>query len=74
MDTIIFYTEFDKVIGCTRPNNIEGEPFCDVCRNKWNLCAFKGQCKNDIQQQIQNERQLKTTFIKLYLEKKINIF
>ena len=74
MDTIIFYTDLDKVIGCTRGDQIKGEPFCDACQEQCVLCSFKGQCKKDIQQNIQNERQLKATFVKLYLEKNFRIF
>ncbi len=74
MNSIIFYTDLDKVIGCTRENNINGEPFCDSCQNNCAICSFKGQEKNFIQQTIQNERQLKATFVKLYLEKNFRIY
>ncbi|NVM31022.1 MAG: hypothetical protein HWN65_19430 [Candidatus Helarchaeota archaeon] len=69
MENIIFYTELDKVVGCTRPSYIEGEPFCDACQGKQDVCQFSGQCMRDVQQQIKNEQYLKATFIKLYLEK-----
>ena len=69
MSGIIFYTELDKIIGCTRPNAINGEPFCDSCKGSHGICSFQGQCKQDVQLRISNERQLKATFIKLYLEK-----
>ncbi|MHA1276440.1 MAG: hypothetical protein ACTSQI_03915 [Candidatus Helarchaeota archaeon] len=74
MDSIIFYTDLDKVIGCTRTNKIEGEPFCDACQNHCDICVFRGRGRKDIQQNLQNERHLKATFIKLYLEKTLRIF
>ena len=74
METIIFYTEMDKVIGCTHGNNIIGEPFCDVCQQQCGVCSFRGQLKNEVQQRVNNERSLKITFIKLYLEKLLRSF
>ncbi|NVM53543.1 MAG: hypothetical protein HWN66_07540 [Candidatus Helarchaeota archaeon] len=73
MENIIFYTELDKIIGCTRHFFIKGEPFCDSCQGYQSFCSFKGQCMKDIQQMIKNEQQLKATFIKLYLEKAFRI-
>ncbi|MHA1648711.1 MAG: hypothetical protein ACTSYB_00850 [Candidatus Helarchaeota archaeon] len=74
MDTIIFYTDLDKVIGCTRSDSIKGEPFCDTCQEHCGNCAFKGRWKADIQQKLKNEQQLKAIFIKLYLEKTFRFF
>ena len=74
MDTIIFYTELDKVIGCTKSNRINGDPFCDMCQKECNLCAFRGQDMNDIRHRIENEYKLKATFIKLYLDKLLRTF
>ncbi len=69
MESIIFYTELDKIIGCTTKNCIKGEPFCDVCLDRGGSCSYKSKYMKDVQQQVQNERQLKATFIKMYLEK-----
>ncbi len=75
MDSIIFYTDLDKVIGCTKGNIIKGEPFCDACQENCEVCRFKWQYKKDVQHNLNtNERQLKATFIKLYLEKTLRIF
>ena len=74
MESIIFYTELDKIIGCTQDKCIKGEPFCDVCQDKSGSCYYKNKYMKDIQQQLQNEHQLKTTFIKLYLEKTLRTF
>lgn len=73
MENIIFYTELDKVVGCTRPQFIEGEPFCDTCQGKLRECAFQGQCTNTVQQMVRSEQHLKATFVRLYLEKMLRI-
>jgi hypothetical protein len=74
MDSIIFYTDLDRVIGCTKGNSIKGEPFCDACQENCGFCRFKWQYKTDVQHNLNtNERQLKATFIKLYLEKTLRI-
>ncbi len=73
MENVIFYTELDRVIGCTRPDFITGEPFCDACQGNQGLCSFYGKCKGDIQQKMNNDAQLKATFIKLYLEKMLRL-
>ncbi len=69
MQNIIFYTELDKVIGCTRSDFIKGEPFCDACQTGQGTCSFSGHCMSDIQQMVKNNQQLKATFVKLYLAK-----
>jgi len=74
MENIIFYTEMDKIIGCTQDKCINGEPFCDMCQQKGGFCSYKDKYLKDIQQEFQNERQLKATFIKLYLEKTLRTF
>ncbi|MHA1267131.1 MAG: hypothetical protein ACTSRS_17965 [Candidatus Helarchaeota archaeon] len=73
MENIIFYTEFDRIIGCTRSNFIKGEPFCDICQENGSQCSFCGQNKTELQQKFMNEKQLKATFVKLYLEKLLRI-
>lgn len=73
MANVIFYTELDKIIGCTRSNLINGEPFCDACGGNQGLCSFNGKCKQEIEQKIRNEKELKATFVKLYLEKVFRI-
>ena len=69
MESIIFYTELDKIIGCTQDKCINGEPFCDVCQDKSGSCSYRNKYMKEVQLGVQNERQLKATFIKLYLEK-----
>ena len=65
MEIIIFYTELDKIIGCTQDKSIKGEPFCDECSEKSGSCFYRNKYTEDIQQQFQNECQLKASFIKL---------
>ncbi len=65
MEIIIFYTEMDKIIGCTQDKSINEEPFCDECQEKSESCFYKNKNSEDIQQQFQNERRLKASFIKL---------
>jgi hypothetical protein len=65
MEVIIFYTELDKIIGCTQDKSIKEEPFCDECLEKSGSCYYKNKFAEDIQQKFQNERQLRASFIRL---------
>jgi hypothetical protein len=65
MEIIIFYTELDKIIGCTQDKSIKGEPFCDECLEQSRSCFYRNKYTEDIQQQFQKEHQLKASFIKL---------